>query len=208
MVVVESKGLRERKKQKTRATIVEVALELFAENGYQQTTIAQIADAADVSPRTVSTYFPAKEAIVFDISVESRERLAHRIRSRPAGQDTMDALRDWVLDERERWNENEAQLICQRQVIDGDEGLTAYQRAQLREFEFLIAEGLAVDLGVEPDDLGPRMAAAAAVAVFDLLGDEHDSARIPSREEQLRILDQALAFVTGGVSSMRAARSS
>ncbi len=61
-------GLRERKKAKTRDTIVRVALGLFAEQGYGQTTIAQIAEGADVSPRTVSTYFPAKEDIVFDLS--------------------------------------------------------------------------------------------------------------------------------------------
>lgn len=206
----EAAGLRERKKQKTRATIVEVALRLFAENGYQQTTIAQIAEAADVSPRTVSTYFPAKEAIVFDISFESKQRLADRIHSRPADQDTMDALRDWVLDEREVWNENEEQLVCQRKVIERDEGLVAYERAQLRDFELLMAEGLAVDLGMAPGDLEPRMAAAAAVAVFDLLGDERDSAKgdIPSRADQLKILEQALTFVTGGVSAMREARES
>ena len=45
-----------------------VALDLFARNGYSGTTIAQIAEAAEVSPRTVSTYFPAKEDIVFDIN--------------------------------------------------------------------------------------------------------------------------------------------
>lgn len=208
--IAQSVGLRERKKQKTRATIVEVALGLFARNGYQQTTIAQIADAADVSPRTVSTYFPAKEAIVFDISLESKQRLADSIHDRPAGQDTMEALRDWVLSEREIWNENEEQLSCQRMVIDGDEGLVAYERAQLREFELLMAEGLAADLDMEPGDLEPRMAAAAAVAVFDLLSDERDSAKteIPSRDDQLRILDQALTFVTGGVAAMREARDS
>ena len=159
--IAQSIGLRERKKQQTRAKIVAVALRLFAKNGYQQTTIAQIAEAADVSPRTVSTYFPAKEEIVFDISAESRERLATRIRSRPESQDTMDALRDWVLEERQIWNENEEQLSCQRQVIDRDEGLIAYERAQLRDFELLMAEGIAADLGVNPDDLEPRMAAAA-----------------------------------------------
>lgn len=208
--IAQSVGLRERKKLKTRASIVEVALGLFAENGYQQTTIAQIAEAADVSPRTVSTYFPAKEEIVFHASIESKDRLADRIRDRPAGQDTMGALRDWVLSEREIWNENEEQLTCQRMVIDRDEGLVAYERAELREFELLMAEGLAADLGMEPGDLEPRMAAAAAVGVFDLLSDERDStkAEIPSRDDQLCILDQALTFVTGGVTAMRDARNS
>ena len=202
-------GLRERKKQKTRATIVDVALRLFAQNGYQQTTIAQIAEAADVSPRTVSTYFPAKEEIVFDISVDSRLRLAEAIRSRPEGQDTMGALRDWVLDERKIWDEDEERLLCQRSVIEHNETLIAYERAQLREFELLLAEGIAVDLGMEPGDLEPRMAAAAAVGVFDLLSDEKDSHKsaMASKDEQLRVLDQALTFVTGGVTAMREARS-
>ncbi|MBK8295062.1 MAG: hypothetical protein IPK93_09935 [Solirubrobacterales bacterium] len=120
----------------------------------------------------------------------------------------MEALRGWVLDEREVWNANEEQLTCQRQVIERDEGLVAYERAQLREFELLMAEGLAADLDMKPGDLEPRMAAAAAVGVFDLLSEERDSTttEIPSRDDQIRILDQALTFVTGGVSAMREAR--
>lgn len=201
-------GLRERKKERTRANIVRVALDLFSRNGYQQTTIAQIAEAADVSPRTVSTYFPAKEEIVFHVSIASTDRLEAGIRNRPAGQNTMAALRLWLLTEREVWSDNEEQLNCQRQVIDGDEGLIAFERAKLREFEVMMAEGLAVDLDMGPDDLEPRMAAAAAVAVFDLLGDERSSVETeaPSVDDQLRILDQALTFITGGVQAMREAR--
>lgn len=203
-----AEGLRERKKQKTRATIARVALELFARNGFQQTTIAQIAEAADVSPRTVSTYFPAKEEIVFDLNGDVKERLAQSIRGRSSEENTMDALRAWILAERKFWEDNEAEMICQRKVIENDDTLIAFERAQIGEFEQLLAEGLAVDLGLEPDDLQPRMAAAAAVAVFDLLSDErhHNSDQeIPSVEEQMGILDQALTFITGGVTALQAA---
>ena len=62
---METSGLRERKKERTRATITRVALELFARDGFAATTLSAIADAAEVSPRTVSTYFPSKEGIVF-----------------------------------------------------------------------------------------------------------------------------------------------
>ena len=55
MFVAPESSLRERKKAKTRAKIVEEALRLFADQGYHQTTIAQIAEASEVSPRTVST---------------------------------------------------------------------------------------------------------------------------------------------------------
>jgi AcrR family transcriptional regulator len=57
-------GLRERKKAKTKAAIQEHALRLFREQGYEATTIEQIAAAAEVSPSTVFRYFPTKEDIV------------------------------------------------------------------------------------------------------------------------------------------------
>ncbi|MGA7396198.1 MAG: TetR/AcrR family transcriptional regulator [Solirubrobacterales bacterium] len=203
-----SEGLRERKKQKTRETIARVALELFVKKGYQQTTIAQIAEAADVSPRTVSTYYPAKEEIVFEINGDVKERLAVAIRNRPAGENTMEALRSWIMSERKFWEANEEQMVCQRQVIENDESLIAFERAQIREFEQLLAEGLAVDLDLKPEDLEPRMAAAAAVAVFDLLSEErHEniSPEIPALEEQMKIMDRALAFITGGVTALQEA---
>ena len=85
-------GLRERKRQRTRETIARVALELFDRQGFQETTIAQIAEAADVSPRTVSAYFPHKEDLAFpDVEAEFaafdarlRDRLAGRDRDRRA----------------------------------------------------------------------------------------------------------------------------
>ncbi|SDM47074.1 TetR/AcrR family transcriptional regulator [Allokutzneria albata] len=62
--MVEELGRRERKKQRTRAAIVEAAAELFERKGYEQTTVAEIAAAADLSTRTFFLHFPSKEDLL------------------------------------------------------------------------------------------------------------------------------------------------
>jgi AcrR family transcriptional regulator len=56
---------RERKKQQTKRLLADTAIKLFGEQGYEQTTVAQIADAADVATKTFFNYFPSKEDVLF-----------------------------------------------------------------------------------------------------------------------------------------------
>jgi len=60
----ERQGLRERKKQATRAKLIDAAASLVGEQGYENTTVQQIANAVDVSPRTVAHYFPTKDRML------------------------------------------------------------------------------------------------------------------------------------------------
>ena len=201
--------LRERKKAKTREKIVSVALRLFADDGYANTTIARIAEEAEVSPRTVATYFPAKEDIVFYLSDMTKQRLVLAIEERDTGVDTMTALRKWLLEERELFEQHHELMGCQQKVIDNEAALRAHEQAVMRDFELVLADGLALDLGMGSTDLEPRLAAAATMAVFDLLGDERKGraeGELPPLDEQLEKLDQALTFITGGVAALRDAR--
>src|SRR4249920_1574453 len=91
-----SAGLRERKKQRTREAIARVAQELFAQRGFHETTIREIAEAADVSPRTVSTYFPVKEDLVFADHAELVASLTARLADRTPGETAIDALGAWI----------------------------------------------------------------------------------------------------------------
>jgi len=79
-------GLRERKKQATRAALAEAAWRLAAAHGVGAVTIDEIAQAADVSPRTFFNYFPSKEAAVLERTAAIGHGLAAAIRERPAGE--------------------------------------------------------------------------------------------------------------------------
>src|ERR1700759_1640182 len=86
-----SPGLRERKKARTRASLREHALRLFREQGYQATTVEQIAAAAEVSPSTFFRYFPTKEDLVLQDDMDTRMMAA--LERQPPGLSTVAAVR-------------------------------------------------------------------------------------------------------------------
>lgn len=85
-------GLRERKKLRTRHALIAAALRLFAEKGYEQTTVSEIAAAADVSTRTFFSYFASKEDVIFHNSRESLDRALRVIAERGQGERAVDLL--------------------------------------------------------------------------------------------------------------------
>jgi len=196
-----SPGLRERKKQKTRDTIIKVALDLFAEHGYEQTTIAEIADAAEVSPRTIFAYFPTKEDIVFCQLPETRERLAQALRERPDGATALDALRDFIAGSLD----SDPNAVLRKRILASDETLRRGERARSGPFEQLMVEAIAEDLHADPDDIRPQIVAAAAAAAFTTVR-ERDPAALPesdSLEQTMAAIDDVMDFLRGGLDALR-----
>ncbi|HMG21850.1 MAG TPA: TetR family transcriptional regulator [Kofleriaceae bacterium] len=90
-------GLRQRKKQETRARISGVGTALFFQRGFDAVSVSEIAEAANVSRMTVFNYFPRKEDIFFDRRDEAAELLRGAIRDRPRSATVLAALRALVL---------------------------------------------------------------------------------------------------------------
>src|SRR6266481_5845883 len=126
-------GLRERKKQRTRETIARAAHELFAERGYYVTTLPDIAEAADVSTRTIFAYFPSKEDILFSDFPVMREALARALAERPEGEEALDTVREFILSsqEMEKSELDEELNAC----IHSDETLRSHLRARIGQLE-------------------------------------------------------------------------
>ena len=91
-------GLRERKKARTRAVIAAAAARLFAERGYEQVVVSDVAREAEVSEQTVYNYFQTKEQLVTDLDREFQDGMSRLIRTRAPGTTPAAAIRDLVLD--------------------------------------------------------------------------------------------------------------
>src|SRR5919112_2615380 len=89
-------GLRERKKQRTRRLIADTARRLFAERGFEQVTVAEIAREAEVAPATVFNYFPTKEDLFYSRLEAFEDELLAAIRDRPPGESILDAFGRFV----------------------------------------------------------------------------------------------------------------
>ena len=86
-------GLRERRKQETRQAISDIATQMFVTRGFDDVTIAQVADAAGVAKMTVTNYFPHKEDLVFDRAEAVQRHLADVIAARAPGESMLAAIR-------------------------------------------------------------------------------------------------------------------
>jgi AcrR family transcriptional regulator len=86
-------GLRERKKRRTRAAIADAALHLFDKRGFDAVTVADVAEAAEVSEKTIFNYFASKEDLVFEAAVERRAALVDAVRNRGPGVSIVEPFR-------------------------------------------------------------------------------------------------------------------
>jgi len=124
-----SSGLRELRAVRTREAIVAAAYALFAERGFQATTVDDIAARAEVAPRTFFRYFPTKEAVVFARAPEQREQIAAALAERPADEPPFASLVVVVSEFAERLEDQRKELKLRQKIAAECSGLWAYERA-------------------------------------------------------------------------------
>jgi len=193
--IEEKLGLRERKKLKTRRSIQQHALRLIHEQGYDATTVEQIAEAAEVSPSTFFRYFPTKEDTI--LTDEYDPLIMESLRAQPPDLSPVTAARNtlheivggMLADDRRR-------ILDRARLLGSVSSLRSRQWDQMRETQDLMVGALAERLGRSAADLELRSFVAAVLAVWEttvIAWVEDDG-----RGDLLAMLDQGITFLAAG----------
>jgi len=161
-------GLRERKRQRTRTAILESARELFVQQGYHETSLAEVAERADIAISTLFGYFSAKADLFFadydEIIADYIACITTRDRERESA---IDATIRWHSELRAHFIGPETEWVhTQRRLINEDPALAALFRQRYEPGEQALTREVALDLGESPDDLRPRLIAAMKVTSY------------------------------------------
>jgi AcrR family transcriptional regulator len=188
-------GLRERSKARRRTAIIRAAYELFAERGYDATTVADIAEAAEVAPRTVAIYFPAKQDIALSQFSDAVATLSAALGDRQPGERLHDVLGPWLLTRLTEPEDREMYRLARRMfAANPDLGAlrTARMAAAIRDGAAMIAD----ETGSPADAIGPRIAAAATAAIAMEIVDTEPGTE---REEAVAA---AMRYLGGGIAAL------
>jgi AcrR family transcriptional regulator len=193
-------GLRERKKARTREALHDAAMDLFSRQGFDGTTVEEIADACEVSPRTFFRYFPTKEDVLFGDSEQRSTALIETLAAQPLDLAPLDAIHAAMRGIARTYHDERDVLGARAKIVQGSPGLRAYKVEHQRGWE----EALVAELGrrarsagnsLTPYDLRllTSVSMAAFRAAFDTWLDE------PGQPEIVALVDQAFEQVSAGL---------
>jgi AcrR family transcriptional regulator len=154
-------GLRESKKQQTREVIAGEAMRLFATRGFDQVTVAEVAEAARVSEKTVFNYFPSKEDLFFD-EVPAREAaLVETVHGCRTGEQLLDALHQAQVDHTRRLASPGFAHFAR--IIEESPALQARELEVMARFAEVLAAAIQIELRASERDA--RLAAGLLISV-------------------------------------------
>jgi AcrR family transcriptional regulator len=193
-------GLRERKKARTRASIREHALRLFREQGYQATTVEQIAAAAEVSPSTFFRYFPTKEDLVLQDDMDTR--MIEALDRQPAGLSPLAAIRAAAREMVSAYSAADLDEI--RETARLTMTVPEIRARALDEFARtigVVSEAVAKRAGRPADDLNVRVMAGAIIGVIMAITIPWDQewSDLQTMEDNFQRIEQGLALLEAGL---------
>ena len=203
-------GRRERKKLQTRQLLAETARRLFADRGFEQVSVAEVAREADVAEATVFNYFPTKEDLVYSGLETFESDLLAAVRDRPRDESILSAFGRFVLEPRgflaSRDRDSAERLLEISRMIAESPALLAREQQILARYTASLAQLIAQETGAADDDPRPAVAAAALIGVHRSLI-EHVRTQILSREDDLTRIarstraagKKALGLLEGGL---------
>ncbi|MEU6122693.1 TetR family transcriptional regulator [Streptomyces sp. NPDC047123] len=201
-------GLRERKKQRRYAEISETAIALFLAHGFDKVSVAQVAEAAEVSKPTLFRYFASKEDLVLHRFADHEDEAARVVAARPADTTALDALHAHFLAGLERCDPvtglNDAPgVLAFHRLLYGTPSLVARLYGYQDRSEQALAAALTTAHGGPP--LQARLAAGQIIAVQRILAEENwrrVAAGTPLTEvhaDAVRAAEDAFAQLRSGV---------
>jgi mycofactocin system transcriptional regulator len=192
----------------SRGAVTRTALGLFAERGFEETTVDDIADALGVSRRTLFRYFASKNDMVWGDFDWVLARLRGCLDATDDNEPLHEALARAVVESNRYEDEQLPELRIRMRLITGVPTLQAHSTLRYAEWRAVIAEFVADRLGCAPNDLIPQTVAHAALgtsmAAFLVWVDDPSSDLVANLEEAYRLLGLGLRVLDSGTSCERA----
>jgi TetR/AcrR family transcriptional regulator, regulator of mycofactocin system len=159
---------RERKKLETRQALEQAALRLFAERGYEQTTVEEIAEAADVAVRTFFRYFSSKQDVLFgDVVTDRVSRLRTELAARPWSESPIESVTR-VMDLLDVAGEEEEQVLVRFELLRHQPSLNTRYLDLINAMRLVVVEFIAERTGTDPrTHMYPLLVAGACAASWD-----------------------------------------
>jgi AcrR family transcriptional regulator len=166
-------GARERRRQETRARIVDAASELFGQRGFDAVSVLEIARRAGVVEKTVFNHFPVKEGLVFESDPPIRSALLDAVHRRPAGESIAAAAGGFVVAAMAVLGSPDAAegVAEMARIVRGSRTLQIREREILGELTAALAGRIAEETGAAPGALEPWLAANAVLGLYAALLD-------------------------------------
>ncbi|MGJ3509851.1 TetR family transcriptional regulator [Enemella sp. A6] len=166
-------GLRERKKVQTRRRIVDAALNRFVEQGYEATTVEEIAGDADISVTTFFRYFRAKDEVLFADSDHWAPEVRSLIEQRPADESDLEAIHQALRTFHEQGGvDDDARRMQRHRVTDETPVLSGRAQLVAARWKQEVAAALAERRGVDMDDRDVHLLAAISFTILRFAEDE------------------------------------